>query len=100
LLVALLFLYGDWSRVWRGRQEISVVFASVTALRPNAPVRYNGVEVGRVKDIRILHLKDTDLKRLPAMTLNDLDKLPLTDTERKTLKQAPSATFAAELEKV
>src|ERR1043165_8218530 len=100
LLIAMLFKYGEWSRAWRGRQEISVVFSSVTALRPNAPVRYNGFEVGRVKDIRILHLKEGDLKHLPHMTVADLDKLPLTDSERKLLKSMTPGEFDAELEKI
>jgi ABC-type transporter Mla subunit MlaD len=50
LFVAMLFIYGKVARAWRGKQEIAVVFTSVTSLRPDAPVRYNGVEVGRVKD--------------------------------------------------
>ncbi|HLX62028.1 MAG TPA: MlaD family protein [Planctomycetota bacterium] len=100
LLVGMMFMYSDWSRRYKGSQEISVAFASVTALRPNAPVRYNGVEVGRVKEIRILHLKEGDLKRLPSLTAGELDKLPLTDTERKQLRAMPAAAFSSELEKI
>src|SRR5436190_5888179 len=77
LFVAMLFIWGDLSRYWRGRQLISVVFASVTSLRPDAPVRYNGVEVGRVKEIGILHLKDNDIQRLPKpFKRADIEKFP------------------------
>ena len=58
LFVAMLFIYGRVSRIMRGRQEIPVIFTSVTSLRPDAPVRYNGVEVGRVREITILPLDE------------------------------------------
>ena len=86
LFVAMLFIYGKLARVWKGRQEISVVFNSVTALRPEAPVRYNGVEVGRVKEIKILHLNDANISRLPPLSRKDLENLPLTDAEVKALR--------------
>src|SRR5579872_7393141 len=88
LFVAMLFIYGKVARVWRGREEIDVVFTSVTSLRPDAPVRYNGVEVGRVKDIRILHLDDANIHRLPQFRPVDLDNLPLTDKEQKLLRSS------------
>ena len=92
LLIAMLFLYGGWSRNWRGQQVISVVFSSVTSLRPDAPVRFNGVEVGSVKEIRILHLDEAEIKNLPPIKLTDLERLPLTDKERKDLaKLSPDA---------
>ncbi|MEI6231413.1 MAG: MlaD family protein [Planctomycetota bacterium] len=99
LFIAMLFLYGDWARGLRGRQYISVVFSSVTSLRPDAPVRFNGVEVGRVKDIRIVHLNDDEIKKLPPLKLADIDKLPLTDAERKSLKLLPADQFQAEVQK-
>jgi ABC-type transporter Mla subunit MlaD len=86
LFVGMLFIYGKVARVLRGRQEISVVFTSVTSLRPDAPVRYNGVEVGRVKEIQILHLNETNIARLPKLTAGDLDNLPLTEREQKLLR--------------
>ena len=75
LFVATLFIYGKAARLLRGKQEIDVVFTSVTSLRPDAPVRYNGYEVGRVKEIGILHLSDKNLFQLPNLSVRDLDNL-------------------------
>ncbi len=99
LFIALLFLYGDWARSMRGRQQISVVFSSVTSLRPDAPVRLNGVEVGRVKDIRIVHLDENEIKKLPPLKITDLDKLPLTDKERRDLRMLSPDELSAEIGK-
>src|SRR5258706_10884747 len=46
LFIAMLFVLGKFGRVWRGRQEIHVAFARVNAIRPESPVKYNGLEVG------------------------------------------------------
>lgn len=85
LFVAMLFVYGKASRMWRGREELKVVFTSVTSLRPDAPVRFNGVEVGRVKNIEIIVLNDEYRRRLPQIGRNDLDDLPLTPQQRDEL---------------
>ena len=92
LFVAMLFIYGKVAGVLRGRQEISVVFTSVTSLRPDAPVRYNGVEVGRVKEIRIFHLKEDNVSMLPKLQVRDLDNLPLTEKEQKFLRTFADAS--------
>ncbi|HYF50450.1 MAG TPA: MlaD family protein [Planctomycetota bacterium] len=100
LFVGMLFFFGKLGRVLKGRQEISVVFTSVTSLRPDAPVRYNGVEVGRVKDIKIFHLTRENIGKLPAFKTADLDNLPLTEKEQKTLrnaKETPPDVFQQEV---
>ena len=100
VFVAMLFAYGKVARVWRGRQEIKVVFTSVTSLRRDAPVRYNGVEVGRVKDTNILHLGEADIALLPKFTIRDLEHLPLTDLEVKQLRKSaemPAEEFQKEI---
>jgi ABC-type transporter Mla subunit MlaD len=89
LFVSMLFFYGKASRMWRGREELKVVFTSVTSLRPDAPVRFNGVEVGRVKNIEIRRLDAEYLKKLPEVTQNDLDNLPLTPQQRDALQRLP-----------
>jgi ABC-type transporter Mla subunit MlaD len=100
LFVAMLFIYGKVARTWRGKQEISVVFTSVTSLRPDAPVRYNGVEVGRVKEIKILHLDPATLHKLPKMSIADLDNLPLSGLEQKILRNPEQTAPAAFQEEV
>ena len=99
ILVAMLFIYGKASRMWRGREELNVVFKSVTSLRPDAPVRFNGVEVGRVKSINIISLDEKNRARLPRIRPQDLDNLPLTDAHRAELRRfkplPPNADEAA-----
>ena len=86
LFIAMLFIFGNVARVWRKPKDISVVFTSVTSLRQDAPVRYNGVAVGRVKKITILRLDDAKLHLLPPVRPADLDNLPLSDKEVKNLR--------------
>jgi ABC-type transporter Mla subunit MlaD len=100
LFVVMLFFFGKLGRVLKGRQEISVVFTSVTSLRPDAPVRYNGVEVGRVKDITIFHLTKENIGKLPPIKVADLDNLPLSEKEQKVLrnpKETPADAYDTEL---
>jgi ABC-type transporter Mla subunit MlaD len=87
ILVAMLFIYGKASRMWRGREELRVVFTSVTSLRPDAPVRFNGVEVGRVKNINIIGLDDSNRERLPRLRPQDLDNLPLSPAQRTEMRR-------------
>ncbi|MCX7806850.1 MAG: MCE family protein, partial [Planctomycetota bacterium] len=90
LFLLMLLLYGNISRFWRGRKEITVVFTQVTALRPDSPVRLNGVEVGRVKTIQILRLSPSDIARLrPAVKLENLRALPLTSEEIQQIRALP-----------
>jgi len=77
LFIAMLVTYGRLAPIWRGRTEINVVFSDVAGLKKDAPVRYNGVEVGRVKWIRLLHLDEDGLKRLPVLSRQHLENLPL-----------------------
>ena len=87
IFMAMLFVYGKAARIWKGRQDLKVVFTTVTSLRPDAPVRYNGVEVGRVKAIQIKNLSADYIQKLPApFGARDLDNLPLTDAERAGLR--------------
>jgi hypothetical protein len=100
LFVAMLFVLGKFGHIWRGRQEVQVVFSQVCALRPQAPVHYNGMDVGLVKNVRILQA-DTDLiEHLPTLTRDSLVNLPLTSLEREKLKELPAATLDAETRKL
>lgn len=94
LFVAMLASYGRLAPVWRGRTEIKVVFSNVAGLSPDAPVRYNGVEVGRVKQMRLLHLDKDALNRFPVLTKRDLDNLPLwPESLVKELRELSDADF-------
>jgi ABC-type transporter Mla subunit MlaD len=62
-------------------------------------VRFNGVEVGRVKSITIISLDEKNRARLPQIRPQDLDNLPLTDAHRAELRRfkplPPNADGAA-----
>ena len=92
LFFLMMLLYGNISRFWRGRRVVTVFFTQVTGLRPDAPVRLNGVEVGRVKDIVIIRLGRSEIERLkPAVNLKSLRDLPLTVDESKRLRERPES---------
>ena len=102
LFIALLFIFGKMSPLWRARQTIDVVFTSVTSLRPDAPVRYNGVGVGHVKDIQIIRLTEDKIQCLPhPFKPADLENLPLTEKEQKQLRntdETPAKNFEKAVE--
>lgn len=96
LFVAMLVLYGRMVPLWREHQEILVVFDNAGALRLDAPVRYNGVEVGRVKAMRILHLDDESIASLPELSKRHLDNLPLRpESVRRELRSVSDTDFPA-----
>ncbi|HYF50449.1 MAG TPA: MlaD family protein [Planctomycetota bacterium] len=83
-----------WTALGRERVEINVAFEDVSGLKIDAPVRYNGLEVGRVKWMRVLHLDDTAIERLPALSRRDLHNLPMRpDSVLKTLRASSDADF-------
>jgi hypothetical protein len=95
LFVGMVVNFGKFWTAWgRERTEIFVAFEDVSGLKPDAPVRYNGLEVGRVKWMRILHLDDESIERLPQLSKRDLDNLPIRpeSVERK-LREASDADF-------
>lgn len=99
IFLAMLFVYGKASRLWKGRQELKVVFTTVTSLRPDAPVRFNGVEVGRVKAIQIRNLGPEYLRKLPSpFQAREIDHLPLTEAERSSLRGMLAASKVGENE--
>jgi len=94
LFISMLASYGRLAPVWRGRTEITVAFSNVAGLSPDAPVRYNGVEVGRVKHMRLLHLDKDNLSRLPPLSKRDLENLPLwPESLIKELREVSDADF-------
>ena len=89
LFIGMLFVLGKFGRAWRGHEEIRVLFNHVSALRRDAPVRYNGMDLGRVQSLKIIRLGPGLLfhasGRLPPLTPRDLPNLPLTEEEREQL---------------
>ncbi len=83
--------YGDVERFWGPRQEVLVVFDNIGSLQKDSPVRYNGMEVGRVKALRIVHLDEKVLEdRFPELTRASIDNLPLRpDDLKRALKEKP-----------
>lgn len=93
LFVAMLIVYGKVSRFWRDRQQVKVVFSSVESLRPDAAVRYNGVEVGRVRSMRIIHMDRKNLDRLLPLNRSHLQGLPVPKDKLRALRLAPDKEF-------
>jgi ABC-type transporter Mla subunit MlaD len=100
LFVAMLFVLGKFGRTWRGRQEVNIAFTQVNGLRPDAPVLYDGMDVGHVKQIKIMRLNDEALKKLPPFTKRDLPNLPITDPEEEHLQRAADDEVDAAVRKL
>ncbi len=96
LFVGMLLVYGKVSNVWRGRQEIHVLLAQVSGLNMEAPVTYNGIDVGRVKSLKVLNIDPKTLKRMPALTIDSLEGLPFDDATHKALRRVPETEFDAQ----
>lgn len=78
------FKYAHLERFWKKRQEIFVVFAGVGGLTFDAPVRYNGIEVGRVKSMEPIHFDDKKINdHLRVLAKSDLNNLPIRDDNLK-----------------
>jgi hypothetical protein len=89
LFIAMLFVLGKFGRVWRGRQEVRVAFTRVNAVRPESPVKYNGLEVGHVRHVSIMRVDDALLAKFPTITRRDLGNVPLNEEERDQLSSTP-----------
>lgn len=97
LFVGMLLIYGKIPRLWGERGQIRAAFASVASLKPDAAVLYNGVEVGRVKSMKIVHLDRATTAQLAPMTKRDLDFLPVAEPLRKKLRLVPDYEFDAKV---
>ncbi len=86
LLFVMVFAVGDCGRFLRGSQEREVLFSSVTGLQPNSAVNYAGVEIGRVREMRIVEVDEGLLKKMPVITVDTLGRLPLSFEEAEELK--------------
>jgi ABC-type transporter Mla subunit MlaD len=86
LLFVMVFAVGDCGSYLRGSKEREVLFSSVTGLKPNSAVNYAGVEIGRVRETRIVKVDAAVLKKLPPISVDNLNRLPLTYAEVEQLK--------------
>ncbi len=81
LLGVLMAAVGPCRSLFRNRYDIHVLFKDVGGLKPNSPVRYSGVEIGRVKSIKIVYLNEANIARLPALSREQVYELPVGDGE-------------------
>ena len=75
LLVIAILVFGS-GRLFRQTKEFVLYFDnSVNGLRVGAPVKFKGVEIGSVKDIRLQLEKNQELNKIPVIIEIDLEKL-------------------------
>ena len=77
LIVIAILLLGS-GRLFRQTRDFVLYFDnSVNGLRLGAPVKFKGVEVGSVKDIRLQLEKGAEVNKIPVIIEIDLEKLTL-----------------------
>ena len=77
LIVIAILLLGS-GRLFRQTRDFVLYFDnSVNGLRVGAPVKFKGVEVGTVKDIRLQLEKGAQVNKIPVIIEIDLEKLTL-----------------------
>ncbi len=75
LIVIAVIVFGS-GRLFRQSKEFVLYFDnSVNGLRVGAPVKFKGVEIGSVKDIRLQLEKDREVNKIPVIIEIDLKKL-------------------------
>ncbi len=95
LFIGMAITYGHISFLWQPHQQLVVVFADASGLHAEAPVRFNGMEVGRVNQLKVLRLDKETLPSLPVLTKHDLDNLPLHGEIKRNLRAVADADFDA-----
>ena len=77
LLIVAVIAFGS-GRLFRQTRDFVLYFDnSVNGLRVGAPVKFKGVEVGSVKDIRLQLEKGAEVNKIPVIIEIDLEKLTL-----------------------
>jgi paraquat-inducible protein B len=75
LVIIAIMVFGS-GRLFRQTREFVLYFEnSVNGLRVGAPVKFKGVEIGSVKDIRLQLEKDKEVNEIPVIIEIDLKKL-------------------------
>ncbi len=99
LFTGLYFFYGKLGRSWRGLAELRVLFTQARALKPGAPVLYDGMEVGRIKEVRIVHVGGDLLNNLRPLTKEDRHNLPISSADREAFDRMPEPEVDAAMRK-
>ena len=97
LLSGMVFVFGKISQFWTTHQNIQVAFTTAESLKPGAHVRYNGVDIGIVKDMTIIRLDEALLAKFAPFGRKDLDFLPLNDATRLAFQGIPEEELPAKL---
>jgi paraquat-inducible protein B len=96
LIVIAILVFGS-GRLFRQTRAFVLYFDnSVNGLRIGAPVKIKGVEIGSVKDIRLLLEENTELNKIPVIIEIDLEKF----SSRGATRAAETAMDREALHKV
>ncbi|HSF56914.1 MAG TPA: MlaD family protein [Candidatus Binatia bacterium] len=94
LIIIAILVFGS-GRLFRQTRDFVLYFdTSVNGLRIGAPVKFKGVEIGSVKDIRLQLEKTAEVNRIPVIIEIDLEKLtsrgatPVIAENREILQKA------------
>ena len=78
-------------RFFRQTREFVLYFdSSVNGLRVGAPVKFKGVEIGAVKDIRLQLEKGAQVNKIPVIIEIDLEKLTSRGATSEVARDLPT----------
>jgi paraquat-inducible protein B len=90
-LVAVAVVALGSGRFFRQTREFVLYFdSSVNGLRVGAPVKFKGVEIGAVKDIRLQLEKGAQVNKIPVIIEIDLEKLTSRGATSEVARDLPS----------
>jgi len=75
VLIVAVIAFGSGQFFKKSREFVLYFDNSVNGLRVGAPVKFKGVEIGSVKDIRLQIGQETQINKIPVLIQIDLDKL-------------------------
>ena len=75
VLIVAVIAFGSGRFFKQSREFVLYFDNSVNGLRVGAPVKFKGVEIGSVKDIRLQIGEETQVNKIPVLIQIDLDKM-------------------------
>ena len=75
VLIVAVIAFGSGQFFKQSREFVLYFDNSVNGLRVGAPVKFKGVEIGSVKDIRLQIGEETQVNKIPVLIQIDLDKM-------------------------